>query len=444
MNNKIGAIMNVSIFGLGYVGCVGMGCLAKMGHKVIGVDINQEKINMINKGHATIEEKDIDNFISVGKKNNLIEASNDSLYSIMNSEVSFLCVGTPNLPDGHLDLRAIESVAKSIGTALKRKDQYHIIVIRSTVTPGTNKKVAEIIADKSGKKNNYDFAIVSNPEFLREGSAVKDFFSPPYTLIASEDNRAIQKLKKLYQTLDGEIIITDINIAEMIKMLNNSFHALKVSFANEIGRICNKINVDSQKLMEIFCRDKTLNISPYYLKPGFAYGGSCLPKDLRALNLLSHDNYINTPIIESIDKSNWIHIQHAIDLIKSLNCKKISFLSITFKPGTDDLRYSPALEIVEHLLGKGYRIKVYDKNIHLSKLIGKNKSFLLKKLPHIENILVDAIDEAIEYGDIIVIPNKEKYIFDYFQINKLKPTKKIIDFVGLLKEKKLKNYYRIF
>ncbi len=436
--------MRISIFGLGYVGCVGMGCMADMGHKIIGVDINEEKVDMINNGHATIEEKDIDELIKEGREQNKIEATTDPQHAVLNTEISFICVGTPNLPNGHLDLGAIKSVAKSIGSTLKNKNDYHIVVIRSTVTPGTNKKVSGIIEQASGKKNNEDFAVVSNPEFLREGSAVQDFFSPPYTLIASEDEKALTKMEKLYQDLDGEVLTSDVKIAEMMKLINNSFHALKVAFANEIGRLCNKMDVDSQQLMDIFSKDTVLNISPYYLKPGFAYGGSCLPKDLKALNLLSHDNYVENPILKSVKKSNNIHIQHAIDTITSLNKTKIAFLSITFKPGTDDLRFSPALEVVEHLLGKGYDIKVYDKNLNISKLIGKNKTFLMNKLPHIDDILVDSIDKAVDFGEAIILSNNEEYISNYFENNPLDDDKHIVDLVGIASKFNIKNYHKIF
>ncbi|MCF7740830.1 MAG: nucleotide sugar dehydrogenase [Candidatus Marinimicrobia bacterium] len=436
--------MKISIFGLGYVGCVGMGCMADMGHKIIGVDINEEKVAMINDGHATIEEKDIDQLIKSGRKNDQIEATTNPQKAVLNTEISFICVGTPNLPNGHLDLRAIKSVAQSIGSALKNKNEYHIVVIRSTVTPGTNKKVGEIIEQESGKINNKEFAIVSNPEFLREGSAVQDFFSPPYTLIASEDQKALKKMKKLYQDLEGEVLTSDVKIAEMMKLVNNSFHALKVAFANEIGRLCNKMDADSQQLMDIFSKDTILNISPYYLKPGFAYGGSCLPKDLKALNLLSHDNYVDNPILKSVDKSNNIHIQHAIDTITNLEKTKISFLSITFKPGTDDLRFSPALEVVEYLLGKGYDIKVYDKNLNISKLIGKNKTFLMNKLPHINDILVNSIDRAVEFGEAIILSNKEEYISNYLRENPVNDSKHIVDFVGIASQFNIKNYHKIF
>ncbi|MDZ7725172.1 MAG: nucleotide sugar dehydrogenase [candidate division KSB1 bacterium] len=436
--------MNLSIFGLGYVGCVGMGCFSQLGNTVIGVDRQKDKVRMINQGIATIEEKGIDELVKTGRQENRIKATVDAEYAVLHSEISLICVGTLNSPDGHLDLNAVYSVADSIGDTLKKKKEHHITVIRSTVLPGTHKEIISILESRSGKSCNKDFSVVSNPEFLREGTAVQDFLSPPFTILASENNSAIDKLKSLYQEIQGEIIVTDIEIAELIKLVNNSFHALKVSFANEIGRICNRLGVNSQDLMQLFCKDQVLNISPQYLKPGFAYGGSCLPKDLKALNIISHDHYLHTPLLKAISESNDAHIQFAKELILEINKSKITFLSITFKPGTDDLRWSPALELVEYFLGKGFDVKIYDKNLNLSKLIGRNKSYLLERLPHIEGVLVDSIEEAVKFGDIIVIANKEPYIYNFLIPNNLIQGKLYIDLVGMLKGDTRENVYRIY
>jgi len=431
--------MKISIFGLGYVGCVGMGCLSKMGNTVIGVDISEEKVNLINSNQATIVEKDIDRLIQEGRKNNLIEATTDAMYAVLNSDISFICVGTPNTEHGHLDMTAMYKVSEKIGTALKNKQGKHIVVIRSTVMPGTNQKICEIIEKASEKKSEIGFAVVSNPEFLREGSAVQDFFNPPYTVIASKDKSSLEVLEKLYSVLTGETIKVDIEVAELIKFLNNTYHALKVAFANEVGRLCKKINVDSRRLMDLFCKDKILNISPYYFKPGFAYGGSCLPKDLKALQLLAHDNYTQIPIISSIDLSNNQHIKHAENLITSKGNNKICFLSIAFKQGTDDLRFSPALEIIENLLGKGYEIAIFDNNINLSKLMGKNKEYLFNKLPHIDKLLKNNIEDAVEFGETIVIANKEKYVTDFFEKKGLDKEKAVIDLASVFSSRKQKN-----
>ena len=436
--------MNISIFGLGYVGCVGMGCLSRLGNTVIGVDRQEDKVQMINQGIATIEEKDIDELIKSARLRNQIEATVDADYAVMHSDISFICVGTLNSTEGHLDLSAVFSVAESIGDTLRHKQHYHVVVIRSTVLPGTHFKIVSVLESRSGKTCNKDFAVVTNPEFLREGTAVHDFISPPFTVLASDDPKEIKKLKKLYLNIQGEIIVTDVEIAELIKLVNNSFHALKVAFANEIGRICNRLGINSQNLMKLFCKDTVLNISAQYLKPGFAYGGSCLPKDLKALNIISHDNYLHTPLLKTVSESNDAHIQFAKECITELNCSQIAFLSITFKPGTDDLRLSPALELVEYFLGKGYSIKIFDKNLNLSKLIGKNKTYLMEKLPHIEGILVDSIEEALEFGQIIVIANPESYIKEHLSLDAIKSNKYFVDLVGILESVKKGNIYKIY
>ena len=287
--------MNISIFGLGYVGCVGLGCLAEQGHYLTGVDVDKIKVELINGGKATIVEKGIDELIEKNFKR--IKATSDSLAGVMNSEAAIICVGTPNNENGHLDMTHIYGVAKEIGLALRNKKEFFTIAIRSTVMPGTNRKLAEIISQCSGKINGKDFGIVSNPEFLREGSAVADFFNPPYTVLASDSDKALETMKKVYQSLKAEVVETDIGSAELIKFVNNSFHGLKVVFANEVGRICKALGVDSRNLMDLFVKDTILNISPYYFKPGFAYGGSCLPKDLKALNSIAHDKYVKLPCV---------------------------------------------------------------------------------------------------------------------------------------------------
>ena len=402
--------MNISIFGLGYVGCVGLGCLAQSGHNVIGIDVTETKVDLINSGHATIVEKDIDEMIKRGQKAGRIIATLNSYKSVINSEIAIICVGTPNNEFGHLNMEYIEKVSAQIGAALKDKKEFFTIALRSTVIPGTNKKVGEIIANTSGKKNNIDFAVVSNPEFLREGTAVDDYFNPPYTVVASESNKAVEVMRKVYKSVQGEFIRIDIGSAELIKFVNNSFHALKVAFTNEIGRICKSLHVDSHDLMDLFVKDKILNISPYYLKPGFAYGGSCLPKDLKSLNTLAHDNYLEVPILSSIDNSNRFHIDFAYNLIAERNIRKIGFYNISFKPGTDDLRFSPALELVERFLGKGFKVSIYDKNVNLSKLTGKNKEYLFDKLPHIEEILLDNMSTFIECNDLVIISNADEEV----------------------------------
>ncbi len=428
--------MKISIFGLGYVGCVGLGCLAELGHELIGVDIDVEKVNLINNGKATIVEKEIDGIIEKNRSSNLIRATTNCSEAVEKTDIAIICVGTPNDTNGHLDMSHIYSISKDIGQAIKNKNEFFTIAVRSTVIPGTNCKIAEIIELESGKKNIKDFCVVSNPEFLREGTAVKDFFNPPYTVLASESEKGIEKMQKVYENIDSEIIKVSIGVAELIKFVNNSYHGLKVAFANEIGRICKSLNIDSRVLMELFVKDSSLNISQAYFKPGFAYGGSCLPKDLKALNTISHDNYIKTPILSSIEISNQIHIEYAFELIKNKNKKNIGFYGLSFKDGTDDLRFSPALEVAERLLGKGYGVRIYDKNINISKLMGKNKNFLFEKLPHINEILQDDLDTFISSVEIIVVVNKGENISALNE--RVLGKKEVVDLVRVTE--KFKNY----
>lgn len=401
--------MNISIFGLGYVGCVSLGCLAKNGHKVIGVDVSQSKVDQINSGIATIVEKDIDDIIKEQRNLGTIEATTDSKEAVMKSELSIICVGTPSTEKGHLNLEYIFGVAQNIGLTLKGKNQYHVIAIRSTIMPGTCEKISRIIEEVSGKKNGIDFDVVDNPEFLREGSAVNDYFNPPLTLIGGESEKAIELVSSLYVNLPGKIVAVNTRLAEIMKYVNNTFHALKISFANEIGNICSELDIDSQQVMEILCMDTQLNISPYYMKPGFAYGGSCLPKDLGGLQTLAHDLYLSVPIIESINKTNDIQIQRAIKKMSKYFGKKIILLGLSFKAGTDDLRNSPYVDLVESLLGKGFDLMLYDDNIKLAKLTGKNKEYIDKKIPHLTELLSDkTLKETIDSGDVIIVCNREK------------------------------------
>jgi GDP-mannose 6-dehydrogenase len=420
--------MNISIFGLGYVGCVSLACLAKNGHTVIGVDVNPIKINQINSGLATIIEKEVDKLIDESFKAGKISATNDTALAIKQSDLSIVAVGTPSTDKGHLDLRYIFNVADNIGQALKDKESFHIIAIRSTILPGTCDKFSDIVENVSGKKRNVDFAIVDNPEFLREGSAVKDYFHPPLTLIGSDNKEAAETIAQLYNNLPAEIIITDIKTAEIMKYVNNTYHALKISFANEVGNVCAEMGIDSHEVMSIFCKDKQLNISPYYFKPGFAYGGSCLPKDLKGFQTLAHDLYVDVPLIDSINKTNVIQIQRAVKMIYRYWNKKLGFLGLSFKAGTDDLRNSPAVEVIEALLGKGCDLRIYDKNINLAMLTGRNKDFIDARIPHLSTLLIDDSAQLIRQSDVIIINTKEP---EFINLVADIQDKIIIDFVRL-------------
>lgn len=423
--------MNISIFGLGYVGCVGAACCAKLGHHVIGNDVSENKVNLINQGLPTIIEAEIDELVREAHDKGLLEATMDYHYAVHNSEISFIVVGTPSSKEGHLNLNYIYGVAKQIGEALKDKDTFHMVAIRSTVLPGTNQKVGEIIAEASGKERGKDFTVVSNPEFLREGTAVHDYLNPPLTLIGTDSEYAEQKFRELYKGIQGEFISTDIEVAEIMKYVNNTYHALKIVFGNEVGNICKALGIDSHKVMDIFCKDKQLNISPYYFKPGFAYGGSCLPKDSKALRTLAHDLYVDAPVLNAINESNEEQKKNAVEIIESKGKRKIGIFGLSFKAGTDDLRCSPIVDVAETLLGKGYEIHVYDKNVRISQLTGTNADFIAAKLPHLHDIITDNMDEVASQCDVLVITNKEK---EFAEIPQKYPHKIIIDLVRQYKE----------
>lgn len=420
--------MNISIFGLGYVGCVSLGCLAQNGHTVVGVDVNQNKIDLINSGKPTIIEADIDRIIGEQFELGRISATSDSIQAVLDSEISIIAVGTPSSEKGHLNLQYIFNVASNIGEAISQKSSFHIVALRSTVMPGTCDKIADIIEKTSGKKRNVTFAVVDNPEFLREGTAVKDYYNPPLTLIGSDNIEAANKMAELYVDLPGEIVISDLKVAEIMKYVNNTYHALKISFANEVGNICSELDIDSHEVMNIFCKDKQLNISPYYFKPGFAYGGSCLPKDLKGLQTLAHDLYVDTPVIHSIDKTNEIQIARATKMLYRYWNKKLGFLGLSFKAGTDDLRNSPAVRVIESLLGKGSDVKIFDRNVNATMLTGTNKDYVDARIPHLSKLLIEDLDELIQSSDVLIVNTKEREFVD--KLTSVKG-KIIIDFVRL-------------
>lgn len=430
--------MNISIFGLGYVGCVGAACLAKLGHTVVGVDVNENKVRLMNEGKPTIIEEGIADLCKEAHDKGLMTATTVAAEAIMKTDISFIVVGTPSSPEGHLNLNYVYTVAGRIGRALKdkfagpnRPKNMHLIAIRSTVLPGTNKKVGEIIEQESGLKRGRDFTIVSNPEFLREGTSVQDYFNPPLTLVGTDCKYAENVFREMYKGINGEFICTEIKVAEMMKYVNNTYHALKIVFANEVGNICKAVNVDSHKVMEIFCKDKQLNISPYYFKPGFAYGGSCLPKDMKALKTLAHDKYVSVPVIESIFQSNENQKKRAIQLIMDQGQRKVGILGLSFKAGTDDLRFSPIVDVVESLLGKGFEIRIYDRNVRMSEITGTNKDFIMAKIPHLAHFVTDNLDEVCKNSDVLVVTNKEK---EFNDILEKYPNKIIVDLVRQWKE----------
>lgn len=430
--------MRISIFGLGYVGCVGAACLAKLGHKVIGVDVNENKVRLINEGKPTIIEEGIAPLCQEAHEKGLMRATTNAREAVMESDISFIVVGTPSSKEGHLNLSYIYTVAERIGRALKDKDDFHIVAIRSTVLPGTNERVSEILEKESGKRRDTDFAVVSNPEFLREGTSVNDYFNPPLTLVGTNNRRAEECFRELYKDIHAEFVCTDVKVAEIMKYVNNTYHALKIVFGNEVGNICKQLDIDSHKVMEIFCKDHQLNISPYYFKPGFAYGGSCLPKDMKALRTLAHDLYVEVPVIDSIHPSNEHQKDHAVQTILSKGKRKIGILGLSFKSGTDDLRCSPIVDVVERLLGKGCEIRIYDKNVVVSELTGTNKDFIMAKIPHLQHFVTSDLDAVCANSDLLVVTNKEK---EFEHLLSRYPGKIIIDLVRQWREVDYDGYY---
>lgn len=410
---------------------MGAACLTKLGHHVIGVDVNENKVRLINEGKPTIIEESIAELCAEAHATGRMRATMDASEAVMESDISFIVVGTPSSKEGHLNLSYIFAVAKRIGQALSKKDSFHIIAIRSTVLPGTNEEVGRIIEKESGKKRNQDFAVVSNPEFLREGTSVNDYFHPPLTLIGTDSERAEDVMRELYKDFPAEFLVTDIKVAEIMKYVNNTFHALKIVFGNEVGNICKGLNIDSHKVMEIFCKDRQLNISPYYFKPGFAYGGSCLPKDMKALRTLAHDLYVDVPVIDSIHPSNENQKENAVQAILSKGKRKVGILGLSFKSGTDDLRCSPIVDVVERLLGKGCEIRIYDKNVVVSELTGTNKDFIMAKIPHLQHFITSDLDSVCASSDILVIANKEK---EFERLLEQYPHKIIVDLVRQWRE----------
>jgi GDP-mannose 6-dehydrogenase len=430
--------MNISIFGIGYVGCVSIGCLASDGHFVIGVDTNQNKLELINSGKATVIEKDLEKMIFKAAGDKKIFATDDYIHAVKNSEVSIICVGTPLGKDGKLDLSHIFKVAEQIGKAVKFKNSFHIISVRSSVPPGTISEIEKIISKESDKTVEKDFSVLSNPEFLREGSAVYDYYNPSYTLIGGTNKNAMEKLATIYKNVKAEVIFTNVNSAELIKFVNNSFHAMKVSFANEVGNICSSLNIDALKFMELFVKDTKLNISSQYLKPGFAYGGSCLPKDLKALENLASELKVQTPLLSGISESNELHIKKGFRLIKNTKKKRIGFLGITFKEGTDDVRNSPFVSLAKMLLDKKYSIRIFDENLNLEKVLGANKEFLFKELPIVSDYLIKSFNELLDESDVLVIANSKMVPVN--QILQIK-NKIIIDLVRIDENMRTKDNY---
>jgi GDP-mannose 6-dehydrogenase len=395
----------IAVFGLGYVGAVSAAALAADGHDVTGVDTNPLKVEMINAGHSPVVEEGLAGLIAAGVAAGRLRATTDAADAVGRSDVSMICVGTPSRPNGSLDLGQMERVCRQIGERLADRPG-HVVVARSTMLPGSTDDVMVPILEKtSGGRAGVDFGVCINPEFLREGSSIRDFRNPPFTLIGSDDPAATRAVSSLYAGIDAELIVVPVRVAEMVKYTSNAFHAIKVSFANEIGAICKRQRVDSHAVMDIFCRDDKLNVSPAYLRPGFAFGGSCLPKDLRALVYHARHLDVHTPLLESVMPSNREQIDRAFQLVQDTGRRRIGVLGFSFKAGTDDLRESPLVDLIERLIGKGYEVRVFDRNVSLANLQGANRAYIEGEIPHISSLMCGTVEEVVAASDVVVIGN---------------------------------------
>lgn len=426
--------MDVSVFGLGYVGCVTAACLASQGHKVVGVDVNADKVLAINNGQSPIMEPGLDRLIHASVNVGNLSATQDAAEAVSHADVSLICVGTPSSPNGSLNLEYVERVCVQIGSALAAINTYRVVVLRSTTLPGTLRtRLIPLLTRESGKQVGAEFGAAVSPEFLREGSAIEDFRNPPFTLIGEVDERAGDVLAALYASIPAPVFRTSPETACMIKYASNAFHATKVTFANEIGRLCSELGVDSTDVMNIFCQDTKLNISSRYLRPGFAFGGSCLPKDLRALLYLARHRDLQLPVLESILPSNRVHVQEAVDLVLKDSRRRVGIIGLSFKPDTDDLRESPIVELAETLTGKGLDVRIYDENVNLSKLVGGNKAFIERVIPHISALMCASIEEVVELSDVIVVAHELRDGWERL-VDLLKPGQLLIDLVKIVSD----------
>jgi GDP-mannose 6-dehydrogenase len=426
--------MNISVFGLGYVGVVAAGCLAADGHHVIGVDPNAAKVDLINRGVPPIVEGDIAALIESAVESGRLRATADVREAVLASEMSLVCVGTPSQLNGALDLRYVRKVCEEIGTALRDKAGFHVVVARSTMLPGTMREVViPTLEEASGKRAGSDFGVCNNPEFLREGTAVHDYRHPPKTVVGETDARSGDLLVSLYAGIDAPLVRVGIETAEMVKYVDNAWHALKVAFANEIGNICKGLAIDSHEVMEIFCKDTKLNLSPYYLKPGFAFGGSCLPKDLRALGYKARSLDLELPLLNSILPSNQRQIDRGYSMITAKGKRKIGVLGFSFKAGTDDLRESPIVEVIERLIGKGYDLRLYDKAVNMAALTGANRDYVLNHIPHISRIMQASIDAVLAHAEVVVVGNAAAEFRD--ALARVRPGVEVVDFVRVTERK---------
>ncbi|HEV7377374.1 MAG TPA: UDP-glucose/GDP-mannose dehydrogenase family protein [Pyrinomonadaceae bacterium] len=433
--------MKLSIFGLGYVGSVSAACFAREGHEVLGVDVNSTKVEIINRGQSPIVEEGIGELIGEMVSANRLRATTDAAQAVHETEVSLVCVGTPSNANGSLDLGYIKRTCQEIGAALETKREPHTVVMRSTMLPGSMEQVVvPALEVYSGRKAGRNLGVCINPEFLREGTSLKDFYAPPFTLIGADDEDTAALLRRLYSNIKAPLYVTSLKAAEMVKYACNCFHALKVTFANEIGNICKGLQIDSHEVMEVFCQDTKLNLSPYYLKPGFAFGGSCLPKDLRAINYKAKELDVEVPVLSSIMQSNRLQVERALEMILRTGKRKVGVLGFSFKAGTDDLRESPMVSLIEALIGKGIQLDIYDRDVSLARLFGANKEYIEREIPHISQLMRANIGEVLEAAEVLVIGNKAE---EFRQIeSQLRSDQTVIDLVRLFDGRRTEGSYQ--
>ena len=421
--------MKIAVFGLGYVGVVSAACLVRDGHEVLGVDPNAAKVSFLRQGKSPIVEPGLDELIAAATAAGQLAAGSDPAAAVARCDVLMVCVGTPGQPNGSLDLSYVRRVVQQIGEQLAGAAAYKVVVIRSTLLPGSMQSVViPTLEESARRKAGQDFGVCINPEFLREGSAIYDYDHPPKTVIGASDERAAAIVRELYSTLNAPLLQTDLRTAEMIKYIDNSWHALKVTFANEVGRLCKAMGIDGRLAMRMFCQDTKLNISTTYLRPGFAFGGSCLPKDVRALTYQGRLLDVDTPVLSSILASNQLHIAHALGMIRATGRRRVGLLGLSFKEGTDDLRESPIVTLAELLIGKGYELLVYDRNVRLASLVGANRDYILNHIPHIGRLMVDRPEQLIEQSEVLVVASADREFASLLE--KLPLDKSVIDLVG--------------
>ncbi|URI10252.1 nucleotide sugar dehydrogenase [Aquincola tertiaricarbonis] len=396
--------MKVSVFGLGYVGAVSCACLPELGHEVVGVDINPLKVELIASGQSPVVEEGIEELIAAAVKAGQLTATNDVAAAVQGTEVSLISVATPSLPNYMPDLTALDAVVGQIGAEIAKKAGHHTLVIRSTVAPGTTRaRIAPLLEKAAGRQIGDRLSLVFNPEFLREGSSVADFHNPPQTIVGSLDEAGVEVMRRLYAGLPGNFVAAEVGVAESVKYLCNVFHALKIVFANEAGAVLKQAGLDSRDVLALFCEDKQLNISKAYLRPGFAFGGSCLPKEVKGFLTIARDQGVDIPVLGSLLTSNDAHIGRAYDLIAAQGRKPVALFGLAFKPGTDDLRDSPLVVLAEKLLGKGFDLAIYDKFVKIARLLGKNKEYIDREIPHLDKLLHETPDAVLARAEIVVV-----------------------------------------